>query len=90
MKQNSFQKNPFINSGTNTISGYKAKQFTNYHKLGRKTVEQVKQEMVEVKYGDFGQSLNKKTEEPTEPPKQSNNVPDFKGRVDSLRKIHRG
>lgn len=90
MNLNSFQKNPFVNNSVGATSSYKSKQFTNYDKLGRKTVEEVQQEMAQAKYGDFQEKLNKRAEEAKEPPKQTNSLPDFKGRVDSLRKIHRG
>lgn len=86
MSQNSFQKNPFINSSSEpTIRNSK---FSNYDKLGRKTVEEVKQDMVDVKYNHFQEKIDRRTE--VVPAKQPNNVPDFKSRVDTLRKINRG
>lgn len=86
MNQNSFQKNPFINNNSNTT--IKNNKFSSYDKLGRKTVEEVKQEMVDVKYSNFKESLNRKTE--VEPPKQQNNIPNFQNRVNNLRNINRG
>lgn len=87
MNQNSFQKNPFINNNHAKVE-FKNKQFSNYDKLGRKTVEDVKQEMVDVKYKDFKSNLERKTE--INPAKQSNNIPNFKNRVNNLRNINRG
>lgn len=86
MNQNSFQKNPFVQN--NTTNTFKNNTFSNYDKLGRKTVEEVKQEMVDVKYKDFKENLNRRTE--VVPQKQPNNMPDFKSRVNNLRNINRG
>ena len=86
MNQNSFQKNPFVQN--NVPSTYKSNTFSNYDKLGRKTVEEVKQEMVDVKYKDFKDNKNRKTEVVI--PKQPNNIPDFQSRVNNLRNINRG
>lgn len=86
MNQNSFQKNPFIKSETPT--SYKSNSFSNYDKLGRKTVEEVKGEMLDTKYKDFKQRQDKN--QTAEPPKQPNSLPDFKSRVNNLRNINRG
>lgn len=86
MNPNSFQKNPFINN--NQTSTFKQNGFTNYDKLGRKTVEEVKQDMVDVKFKDFKGRQERKTEVvKTEQPR---NIPDFKNRVNNLRNINRG
>lgn len=86
MNQNSFQKNPFLNN--NNTSTIKNNKFSNYDKLGRKTVEEVKQEMVDVKFQGFKEKQNRKTE--IIPTRQPNNIPDFKNRVNNLRNINRG
>lgn len=85
MNQNSFQKNPFVNNNCNTTIANN--KFSNYDKLGRKTVEEVKQDMYDVKYSSFKERLNRKTE--VEPPKQQNNTPNFQNRVNNLRNINR-
>ncbi|MBE6152052.1 MAG: hypothetical protein E7165_01905 [Firmicutes bacterium] len=86
MSQNSFQKNPFVNS--NNTSGLSNGKFTNYAQLGRQTVEEVKQGMMDVKYNDFKNKMERKTEVvQTQQPKM---VPDFKNRVNNLRNINRG
>ena len=86
MNQNNFQKNPFVSNTAST--SYKPKQFSNYDKLGRRTVEEVKQDMVDVKYNNFKEKQERKTElVQTEQPKH---MPDFKGRINNLRNINRG
>ena len=77
---NSFQKNPFVSSGNN--NQYNNKEFSNYTKLGRKTVEQVKEEMNNLKYKNFE---NKVFERKTE----VNNQNDFNHRINNLRNINR-
>ena len=84
MNQNSFQKNPFINNNAATPA-FKSNKFSNYDKLGRKTVEEVKQDMLDVKFGDFKE---RKTE--IVPHKQTNGIPNYKDRVNNLRNINRG
>lgn len=86
MNPNSFQKNPFV--GNNQTSTFKQNVFTNYDKLGRKTVEEVKQEMIDVKYKDFKGRQERKTE--IVKPEQPRNIPNFKNRVNNMRNINRG
>ena len=86
MSQNSFQKNPFINS--NNSGTLKNNKFTNYSQLGRQTVEEVKQGMLDVKYNNFKDKMERKTE--IIQPEQPKNIPDFKNRVNNLRNINRG
>lgn len=84
---NNFQKNPFINGGNNN-SQYNSGEFSNYAKLGRKTVEQVKEEMNNLKYKNFE---NKTFERKTEVNNQNdfNHSTDFRNRVNNLRNINR-
>lgn len=86
MNQNKFQKNPFIN-GNSTSSMNGVNRFSNYDKLGRKTVEEVKQNMIDLKYNHFQEKINNNNNTSQPQPKD---VPDFKKRVDMLRKINRG
>ncbi len=83
---NSFQKNPFVSSGNN--NQYNNGQFSNYAKLGRKTVEQVKEEMNNLKYKNFE---NKTFERKSEVNNQNdfNHSTDFRNRVNNLRNINR-
>lgn len=83
---NSFQKNPFVSSGNN--NQYNNKEFSNYTKLGRKTVEQVKEEMNNLKYKNFE---NKVFERKTEVNNQNdfNHSTDFRNRINNLRNINR-
>lgn len=86
---NGFQKNPFI--GNNNVKQYNNNQFSNYAKLGHKTVEQVKEEMINVKYGknnEFKEVRNTKVELKNN--NDFNRAPDYKSRVDNLRNINRG
>ena len=85
---NSFQKNPFINSTkatTTSMSNIGVQNNSNYTKLGRKTVEQVQEEMNSVK---FSKLLGKKVNEESTP-QVSHQVPDYKNRVNNLRNINR-
>lgn len=86
MNQNSFQKNPFISN--NTTRNLNNNTFSNYDKLGRKTVEEVKQDMVDVKYHDFKEKHNQEVKINNN--SQVNNAPDFKNRINNLRNINRG
>ena len=83
MSFNSFQKNPFINSGNQ--SGFKNNEYSNYDKLGRKTVEQVKNEMLDVK---FGTKLNDRKTEIKEI-NIPNRSPDYQSRINNLRNINK-
>lgn len=78
-----FQKNPFMKSSTPQSSSIN-NSFSCYDKLGRKTVEEVRQGMENLKYN---QSQPKKQELPNH---DFNHTPDFKKRVDNLRNINRG
>ncbi|MBE6138200.1 MAG: hypothetical protein E7173_00455 [Firmicutes bacterium] len=86
MSPNNFQKNPFVSN--NATSSYKPKHFSNYDKLGRRTVEEVKQDMVDVKYNNFKERQERNTEIVSTP--QPKHTPDFKDRVNNLRNINRG
>lgn len=66
----------------------KHNKFSNYDQLGRKTVEEVKKDMVDVKYNHFQDKIDSNRK--TELTQQTNNVPDFKSRVDMLKKVNRG
>ena len=83
---NSFQKNPFVSSGNN--NQYNNGKFSNYAKLGHKTVEQVQEEMNNLKYKNFE---NKTFERKTEVNNQNdfNHSTDFRNRVNNLRNINR-
>ncbi len=83
---NSFQKNPFVSSSNN--NQYNNGKFSNYAKLGRKTVEQVQEEMNNLKYKNFE---NKTFERKTEVNNQNdfNHSTDFRNRVNNLRNINR-
>lgn len=83
---NSFQKNPFVSSSNN--NQYNNGTFSNYAKLGRKTVEQVQEEMNNLKYKNFE---NKTFERKTEVNNQNdfNHSTDFRNRVNNLRNINR-
>lgn len=86
---NSFQKNPFIVSSN--VQQFNNNEFSNYAKLGHKTVEQVKGEMNQVKYGNFKEMQEKrKTEIESKPNNDFNRAPDYKSRIDNLRNINRG
>lgn len=91
MNRNSFQKNPFINSnskpGMNGVN-----KFSNYEQLGRKTVEEVKKDMIDVKYNHFQEKIdnNKNKIQNSQSIGKTNGVPDFKSRVDMLKKVNRG
>ena len=86
MSFNSFQKNPFVNSNNNQSSiTNNPSMYSNYSKLGRKTVEQVKGEMVNVK---FGAKINERKNEVKEN-NVSNRVPDYQSRVNNLRNINK-
>ena len=75
----------------NNVKQFNNNEFTNYAKLGHKTVEQVKDEMNQVKYGNFkGMQDARKTEITPKPNKDLNRAPDFKSRIDNLRNINRG
>lgn len=84
---NNFQKNPFMNN--NTVNNrYSNNEFSNYAKLGRKTVEQVKEEMNNVKYRNFENKMEKRN---TEINNQNdfNHSTDFRNRVNNMRNINR-
>ena len=73
----------------NNVKQYDNNQYSNYAKLGHKTVEQVKEEMAQVKYGNFKEMQeSRKTE--VVPKVEINKVPDYKSRIDSLRNINKG
>ena len=84
MNQNSFQKNPFLQGKTGSTIG-KHSKFSNYDQLGRKTVEEVKKD---IEYNHFQDKIDSNRK--TELTQQTNNVPDFKSRVDMLKKVNRG
>lgn len=86
LNSNNFQKNPFV--GNTQTSSLKQNKFSNYDKLGRKTVEEVKQGMIDVKYKDFKGRQERKTEVVKK--EQPRNIPDFKNRINNLRNINRG
>ena len=78
-------------NGNNNVKQFNNNQYSNYDKLGHKTVEQVKEEMNQVKFGNFKEMQEKrKTEIEPKPEPKMNQVPDYKSRVDNLRKINRG
>lgn len=83
---NNFQKNPFINSGNN--KQYSDGKFSNYAKLGHKTVEEVKEQMNNVKFHNFE---SKFTERKTEVNNQNdfNHSIDFRNRMNNMRNINR-
>lgn len=64
-------------------------KFSNYDQLGRKTVEEVKKNMLDVKYDHFQEKIDNNNKK-LQPQQNSNSVPDFKGRVDMLKKVNRG
>jgi len=78
-------------NSNNNVKQFNNNEFSQYTKLGHKTVEQVKNEMVNVKYGEF---INKQNERKTQIEQKSNNdfnrAPDYKSRIDNLRNINRG
>ena len=81
---------PSFNSN-NTPQYKNNSEFTNFAKLGHKTVEQVKEEMNNVKYNNFKSIQDsRKTEVKSQPNNDFNRVPDYKGRVDNLRNIYKG
>ena len=87
MNRNNFQKNLFVNN--NSTSGIKGvNKLSDYEQLGRKTVEEVKKNMADVKYNHLQKKIdnNKKSE----PRQESNSIPNFKQRVDVLKRINRG
>lgn len=88
MNPNNFQKNPFLNNNASSTPLYKNNKFSNYDKLGRKTVEEVKENMVDVRFKNLKKSSESKKEIPS--PKQPNSLPDFKARVNNLKNINRG
>lgn len=84
---NNFQKNPFVNSKTN--NSYNNNQFSNYAKLGRKTVEQVKEEMNNVKYQNFENKIEKRNTENNNQKNDFNHSIDFRNRINNMRNINR-
>lgn len=83
---NSFQKNPFVSNGNN--NQYNDGKFSNYAKLGRKTVEQVKEEMNNLKYKNFeSKTFERKTEVSNQ--NDFNHSTDFRNRINNLRNINR-
>lgn len=86
MSFNSFQKNPFINNNSSQSSfNNNHNEYSNYDKLGRKTVEQVKSEMLDVK---FGNKLNDRKTEVREV-NIPNRAPDYQSRINNLRNINK-
>lgn len=76
-------------NGNNNVKQFNNNEFSNYAKMGHKTVEQVKDEMNQVKYGNFKEMQeSRKTE--IVPNNDFNRAPDYKSRVDNLRNINRG
>lgn len=87
---NSFRPNPFVSS-KNVKQYTNNNEYTNYAKLGHKTVEQVRGEMDKVKYGNFKEKQEqRKTEIQPKTNNDFNRAPDYKTRVDNLRNINRG
>ena len=84
---NSFQKNPFMNNNSSN-NNYNNGTFSNYAKMGRKTVKQVKEEMNNVKYRNFE---NKMMERKTDIPNQNdfNHATDFRNKINSMLNINR-
>ena len=82
---NSFQKNPFVNNSNQTVLNNYNNGQSNYDKLGRKTVEEVKSEMLDLKFG------NKVNERKTEIKKVevSNHPQDYQSKINNLRNINK-
>ena len=75
----------------NNVKQYNNNEFSNYAKLGRKTVEQVKNEMNQVKHSNFKEIQDaRKTEIKPQTNNNFNRAPDYKSRIDNLRNINRG
>lgn len=86
MSFNGFQKNPFVNSSSANIAQNSYNNInSNFSKLGRKTVEQVKEEMIGVKFRN--NLAERKTEVKPEP--APTKAPDYQSRVNNLRNINR-
>lgn len=78
-------------NSNNNVKQFNNNEFTNYAKLGHKTVEQVQNEMNQVKYGNFKEMQDaRKTEITSKHNNDFNRAPDFKNRIDNLRNINRG
>ncbi len=76
-------------NGNNNVKQFNNNEYSNYAKLGHKTVEQVKDEMNKIKYGNFKEMQEaRKTE--IVPNHDFNRAPDYKSRIDNLRNINRG
>lgn len=85
---NFFGKQTF--NTNNNVKQYNNNEFSNYAKLGHKTVEQVKDEMNKVKYGNLKEIQDARKTEINHQPNNFNRVPDYKSRIDNLRNINRG
>lgn len=80
-----------FNGNNNKVKQFNNNEYSNYAKLGHKTVEQVKSEMNQVKYGNFKEIQDaRKTEMQPKPNNDFNRAPDYKSRIDSLRNINKG
>lgn len=77
-------------NSNNKVKQFNNNEYSNYAKMGHKTVEQVKDEMNQVKYGNFKGMQNARKTEIIPQSNNLNRVPDYKNRVDNLRKIDRG
>lgn len=84
---NFFGKQSF--NGNNNVKSFNNNEYSNYAKLGHKTVEQVKNEMNRVKYDNFKEVQDSRKTE-VKPNNNYNNIPNYKSRVDNLRNINRG
>lgn len=82
LNQNSFQKNSFMNINNAQVN-------QNSGKLGRRTVEEIKTEMNDLKYQDLIKRQNARKTEIVQS-NDFNHVPNFKNKVDNLRNINRG
>ncbi len=79
-----FQNNPFLSNGNSRQ--YNDGKFSNYAKLGHKTVEEVKEEMNNVRF------QNKSMPEPKKEivnKNDFNHSTDFRNRINNLRNINR-
>lgn len=81
---NNFQMNSFFNN--KNIKQYDNGKFSNYTKLGHKTVEEVKEEMNNVKFQN--RSMPERKTEITNK-NDFNHSTDFRNRVNSMRNINR-
>lgn len=81
---NNFIRNPFFNSGNN--KQYSDGKFSNYAKLGHRTVEEVKEDMNNVKFQNKN-VVEHKNEVANK--NDFNHSTDFRNRVNNLRNINR-